>query len=302
MTHSITNTVTSPVSRNAPIPVDLVDDDKPCSLTDAGDDQPLLRQVIAHYCNALKYAPRVRAMLRRLKLDDEALIAECQLGFCDRTLGPSLPEPDTPAGDAVRGQLQRLRVLRGSGHERFRGALVVPVCDEAGTVVDLYGHGLWGRVPEGATVHLSLHVPPQGVFNLAALADHDDIILCSSVLDALTVRCAGLHNVTCTLGIKGLTEAHVSAFEFYRVQRVSIAFERTPAANRAARLIAQVLNSIDIECRRVVLPAGFTVNRYVRQNAQADAAFNALLRRARPCRQTYHTLLRDRTCVNTTHV
>ena len=38
-----------------------------------------------------------------------------------------------------RGQLQRLGVLRKSGHEHLSGSLVIPLLDEYGKVVQLYG-------------------------------------------------------------------------------------------------------------------------------------------------------------------
>ena len=50
-----------------------------------------------------------------------------RLGYANRTLGYRLPSKQTKEGDAVRGRLTHLGVLRASGHEHLTGSLVVPV-------------------------------------------------------------------------------------------------------------------------------------------------------------------------------
>ena len=53
-----------------------------------------------------------------------------KLGFANRTLGYRLPEKNRVDGAALRGQLQRIGVLRNSGHEHFNGSIVIPVIAE----------------------------------------------------------------------------------------------------------------------------------------------------------------------------
>ena len=43
------------------------------------------------------------------------------------------------AGAEIRSRLQKLGVWRESGHEHLRGSLVVPIFDETGSVVQMYG-------------------------------------------------------------------------------------------------------------------------------------------------------------------
>ena len=56
-------------------------------------------------------------------------------------------------------------MLRKSGHEHLTGSLVVPVLDEGGQVVQLYGRKLRDNLRKGTVYHLYLPGPHRGVFN-----------------------------------------------------------------------------------------------------------------------------------------
>lgn len=43
------------------------------------------------------------------------------------------------AGAEMRTRLEKLGIIRESGHEHFNGSVVFPVFDEAGRVVEMYG-------------------------------------------------------------------------------------------------------------------------------------------------------------------
>jgi hypothetical protein len=51
------------------------------------------------------------------------------------------------AGAAIRGTLQKLGVIRESGHEHFTGSVVIPVFDEAGQVTGMYGRKITALRP-----------------------------------------------------------------------------------------------------------------------------------------------------------
>jgi len=103
------------------------------------DDAALLREVIAHYHATLQQSPEALDYLAKRGLSHPELIAHFQLGYANRTLGYRLPMKQVKSGAAIRGQLQRLGVMRESGHEHFAGSLVVPVVDAAGLVAEVYG-------------------------------------------------------------------------------------------------------------------------------------------------------------------
>jgi DNA primase len=105
------------------------------------DDDALLKQVVDYYHETLKASPEAIAYLDSRGLNDVALIDRFRLGFANRTLGYRLPKTALKAGAAVRTQLQRLGILRASGHEHLRGSLVVPILGERGRVA----HSTGGR-------------------------------------------------------------------------------------------------------------------------------------------------------------
>jgi len=111
----------------------------------SADDAALLGQVIAEYHATLKQRPEALAYLARRGLDHPELIDTFQLGYANRTLGYRLPEKNRLQGAALRGALQRVGILRASGHEHFNGSLVVPVMDAEGNVVEVYGRKI-GRI------------------------------------------------------------------------------------------------------------------------------------------------------------
>jgi hypothetical protein len=60
------------------------------------------------------------------------MIGHFQIGFANRKLGLTLPDKNRKAGEELRGRLQRLGILRESGHEHFNGSVVIPVIDHMG--------------------------------------------------------------------------------------------------------------------------------------------------------------------------
>src|SRR6202521_21555 len=96
------------------------------------NDQLLLRQVIDYYHESLKQSPEALGYLQSRGLDHPELIARFKLGFANRTLRPRLPEKNRVAGAEMRTRLQRLGLLRASGHEHFNGSLTVAGMDEGG--------------------------------------------------------------------------------------------------------------------------------------------------------------------------
>ncbi|MEA1942530.1 MAG: CHC2 zinc finger domain-containing protein [Pseudomonadota bacterium] len=113
------------------------------------EDTALLARVTGFYHETLKQSPDALAYLKSRGLDHPELIGTFQLGYANRTLGYRLPEKNRRAGAELRGQLQRLGILRTSGHEHLSGSLVVPVIDEAGQVAQMYGRKILDRLRKG---------------------------------------------------------------------------------------------------------------------------------------------------------
>ena len=63
----------------------------------------------------------------------------------------------------MRGRLQKIGILRESGHEHFTGSVVIPVFDLEGTITEMYGRKITPNLREGTPLHLYLPGPHRGV-------------------------------------------------------------------------------------------------------------------------------------------
>jgi DNA primase catalytic core len=247
------------------------------------DDQVLLNQTVDFYHGRLLVTPEALAYLESRGLSHPELIAHFKLGVADRTLGLRLPDKNRKAGGEIRAQLQKVGLYRESGHEHFNGSLIVPVFDEAGNVVEVYGRKLQDSLRAGTPKHLYLPTREErgrGVFNLAALMASREIILCEALIDALTFWCAGYRNVTAAYGIEGFTDDMLDAMKRHSTQRVLIAFDRDEAGERGAAKVAERLMAEGIECFRIQFPKGMDANDYARTVKPADKALGLLIRKA----------------------
>lgn len=244
---------------------------------DAGE-QELLDQVMGYYHETLLAAPEALAYLERRGIASPELIERHRLGFANRTLGLRLPATRLKAGAELRGRLQKVGVLRDSGHEHFNGCLVVPVIDEAGHVTEVYGR----KITEGVNppLHLYLPGPHRGVWNVRGLVGQAEVILTEALIDAMTFWCAGYRNVTAAYGVEGLTDDHLAAFKRCGVRRVLIAFDRDDAGERGAQKAAERLMAEGLECYRVQFPRGMDANEYARKVTPADKSLGLLIRKA----------------------
>src|SRR5690606_28311219 len=71
-----------------------------------------------------------------------AAVEHFQVGLANRTLGTKLPIKKLQAGGRVRERLRGLGVLRDSGHEHLNGCVVVPLRDQHGRIVQIFGQRL----------------------------------------------------------------------------------------------------------------------------------------------------------------
>jgi DNA primase len=247
------------------------------------DDQALLNQTVAYYHERLLISAEAQQYLVSRGLTHPELIKHFKLGVADRTLGLRLPEKNRKAGAQIREQLTHLGLYRASGHEHFNGSLIVPVLNENGDVVEMYGRKLLDNLRVGTPKHLYLpanQTRGRGVFNVQALMGSKEIILCESLIDALTLWSAGYRHVTSAYGVEGLTQEHVAAFKRYGTQRVLIAFDRDEAGDRGADKVSALLMSQGIECFRVQWPKGMDANEFALKVQPAAKALGTLLRQA----------------------
>jgi DNA primase catalytic core len=244
------------------------------------DDRELLSQVVGYYNETLKQSPEAMKYLESRGLKSSEIIDRFRLGFANRTLGYRLPAKNRTAGADMRGRLQKLGILRESGHEHFNGSLVIPVINAEGDVVEMYGRKVTARLREGTPDHLYLPGAHAGVWNEEALIVSKEIILCEALIDALTFWVAGFRNVTASYGVNGFTADHRAAFEKYGTERIYIAYDRDEAGNNAAAKLAEELRQMGIECFRVLFPKDMDANAYALKVQPAAKSLGVLLNRA----------------------
>jgi DNA primase len=261
--------VKSSTTPKLPPPVDLT-----------ADDHVLRKQVVEFYHQTLKKSPEALAYLQTRGLGSPELIERYQIGFANRTLGLRLPEKNRKAGAEIRAHLQKLGILRESGHEHFNGSVVIPIFDEQGNVLEMYGRKITPGLRPEIPLHLYLPGPHRGVFNVQALAHYPEIILCEALIDALTFLNAGFPNVTAAYGIGGLTPNHWEAFRQYKTRRILIAYDRDDAGEKAAESLAPKLQAAGIECFRVQFPRGMDANEYALKVQPAAKSLGLVIRKA----------------------
>jgi DNA primase len=231
-----------------------------------------LGQVVDYYHATLSQSPEALSYLARRRIDHPEAITRFRIGFSNRTLGLRLPTKNGQAGRELRQRLERIGVYRASGHEHLVGSVTIPVISPQGRVTELYGRKVGAHLRAGTPLHLYLPGPHAGVFNEEALIACKEVVLTESLIDALTLWCAGIRNVTSSYGTAGFTDDHRAAFEAHATARVLIAYDNDPAGDRAAKALAEELTGRGIECFRLPLPYGKDVNEVaVCASSPADA-------------------------------
>ncbi|MEO6419399.1 MAG: toprim domain-containing protein, partial [Polyangiaceae bacterium] len=252
----------------------------PTLLARDADNDALLVRVVDYYHRSLKESPEALSYLQSRGLVNSAMIDHFRLGFANRTLGYRLPEKNRKEGQEVRGRLQTLGILRESGHEHMNGSIVIPVFDAAGRVTEMYGRKITPGLRPGTPLHMYLPGPHLGVWNVQALEASREIILCESLIDALTFWSAGIRNVTASYGVEGFTNDHWTALKRYGVRCVRIAYDRDEAGDRAAERLSEELNAEGIETHRVQFPKGMDANEYALKMQPANRALELVVRQA----------------------
>ncbi len=245
----------------------------------SADDQTLLRQVVDYYHERLKQTPAALAYFEKRGIKSEEALNQFKLGFADRSLGLRLPMRNRKEGAEIRERLCRLGIFRQSGHEHFTGSVVIPVMDEHGVITELYGRKINDKLRPGTPYHLYLPGPHRGIWNPMALKA-DEIILCESLIDALTFWVNGFRNVTTSYGIEGFTEELFSGLLDNHVKKVYIAYDRDEAGEKAAEKLAEKLIGEGLECCRVQFPRNMDANSYACKLQPAEKSLRLLINSA----------------------
>ena len=191
-----------------------VPDDVVAFEVDATDHQAVLSGVLDHYAEHLLLSSEAQSRLARFSCTED-VATRLRIGYADRTLGLRLPDRQWRAGRILRTALTDVGILRTSGHEAFRGCLVIPVIDAAGQIVQLYG-----RRVDGSGTGVWADGLPGGIFNELAASDgglvddvsgEDGLVIVASIEDALSVLGARHLGVIAPGRLRGFTRRDLAA-------------------------------------------------------------------------------------------
>jgi DNA primase catalytic core len=232
-----------------------------CPLPLTANQQELLISTVNYYHDRLKVNTDALAYLDKRGIVHAEIIDRFKLGFVDRTLGLRVPPKAYKNGSTMRDALEEIGILRDTGHEHLRGCIVIPLMTTKGEIVQIYGRRL-DNGGKSKQRHFYLPRPLAGVFNFEALQQFEEIILCESIIDALTFWNHGYRNVTCTFGTNGFTDEILDAIQNGNVKRVLIAFDNDTAGNHGAEEAAKRLNAVGINAFRIKFPSGQDANEF----------------------------------------
>jgi DNA primase catalytic core len=116
-------------------------------------DHALLKHVLDFYHQTFRDDVKAMRYLQSRRCFDPEAVKLFKIGYANRTLGYRVPTT-TAAGKKLKEQLQRLGIIRQSGHEHFTGSVVIPILDEQGNVAQMYGRKITPGLREGTPLHL----------------------------------------------------------------------------------------------------------------------------------------------------
>ncbi len=241
-------------------------------------DSRLLGIVADFYHTTFCNQPQAMAYLQKRKCFHPEAVKHFRLGYGNRTIGYRVPTT-TLAGKELKIRLQGIGILRESGHEHLSGSVVVPLFNEHGEVVQMYGRKI-EKVSRDAPKHLYLSGELRGVFNRAALEHQKEILLCESILDALTLWSAGFRNVTTTFGTNNLTPELRTLLEKLRPERIILCFDHDEAGEKAVKRYAPDLAKLRARVMRAKLPYGEDINEVARNTNNPSSALAACIENA----------------------
>jgi DNA primase catalytic core len=230
----------------------------------------LQNQVIEYYNLRLNQNPEARQYLAGRKISEKA-IEYFHIGYCDGTIQDDLTHDnstDTQQKIEIVENLKRLKLVFPPSKlshiiERFKDSITIPIFDHSGNIVQIYSRHI--KTEKGSRKHRYLPQKLQGIFNVQHLSQSNEreIIICESIIDAISFWDNGYKNVTCSYGVNGFTDELFNFLLDKKIQKVYIAYDPDDAGEKGAGRLNQKLSAHNIQCFRVPLPPHKDVNAYM---------------------------------------
>lgn len=231
----------------------------------------LLARVADFYRRAFEEDPRGAEYLKSRGIKDAATFEVFRVGLANGKLRETLPKEGE-----VGEQLRELGILSAGGTELFFGCIVVPLLDEQGAVVGMYGR----KIVDGEPRHLYLPGPRRGVVVPQAARTSKELIVTEGLLDGMSLWDCGYTNVLPCWGVTGWTDSHRELVRREQVRELYICFDGDEPGRDGAVRLAEELRREGLRAVIVPLPEDKDINDVVRTGGAA--AVEALMRAADP--------------------
>ncbi|WP_235594827.1 CHC2 zinc finger domain-containing protein [Leptospira interrogans] len=242
------------------------------------EERKFIDSVFHYYQETLSVSAKAKEYLKGRGIYDESVLWKFGVGYVDGSLFQKfLSSSRTVKGQEERRILNEYGILRERPSlEHFLGYIVFPLFDEEGNRSGIYGRVLGKKNELLAQRHRYLPGPHSGLWNREAFSGND-LVLCESVIDALTLYLNGIRNVTCSYGVEGYTtELHAEILK-QKPKRIAIAYDNDTAGNEASKRLAIRLFSEGLPCYRVEFPLQTDVNEYALKVKHPEEVLGALI-------------------------
>lgn len=183
--------------------------------------------------------------LESRKLLDWEVLNRLKVGFASGDLKGKVSEKQFL-------ELTDIGIFTDKGSEAFTGCLVFPLLDSAGKTVSFYGRKINSRAK---IKHLYLKGPHRGLFNGDALKVYPErIVLCESIIDALSLIIAGVQNTIPIYGTNGVTSDHIQGLKENRIKEIVLAFDNDKPGRGAVEKLTPDFNEAGYPIRSIIPP------------------------------------------------
>lgn len=146
------------------------------------------------------------------------------------------------------------------------GYVTFPFFDDKGHVGEIYSRSILNNAK---LPHKYLPGPHKGILNLEELKTTDEIYLCECVIDAISLYCMGIKNVTCSFGKGNLTdELKEKLSKHYK--RVLITYDNDTGNDESAVKTADTLARFGLTSERIILPPTIKDTNYFLTSALSE--------------------------------
>ena len=169
--------------------------------------------------------------------------------------------------------LQTLGLLNENKNESFYKCITIPLRTDRGALVGLYGRS----TDPDQKRQMYFKGKRMGIFNGVAAKNHDSLIVCESIIDALSWIQCDFNNVIATFGANGWTEEHDSFIQSHDFKEVILSFDNDEAGLSITQAVKKKIESHVSKISMINLPEGIKDPNDFLSNGASKEDFQVLI-------------------------